>query len=98
MNAQALRREMNTQIDIDAPPDSVWSVLTAFKSYGEWNPAIIAVSGDVSVGSQDALGCDPLSGAIESTATTIPEIIREMLITPWCPETCRRLPHAAPRP
>ncbi|MGH7440822.1 MAG: sulfate adenylyltransferase subunit CysD, partial [Polyangiaceae bacterium] len=27
------------------------------------------------------LGCYPLSGAIESTATTVPEIIREMLIT-----------------
>jgi sulfate adenylyltransferase subunit 2 len=27
------------------------------------------------------LGCYPLSGAIESTATTLPEIIREMLMT-----------------
>ncbi|MCA9521771.1 MAG: sulfate adenylyltransferase subunit CysD [Myxococcales bacterium] len=27
------------------------------------------------------LGCYPLSGAIESTATTLPEIIREMMIT-----------------
>jgi sulfate adenylyltransferase subunit 2 len=27
------------------------------------------------------LGCYPLSGAIESTATTVPEIIREMLLT-----------------
>jgi sulfate adenylyltransferase subunit 2 len=27
------------------------------------------------------LGCYPLSGAIESTATTLPEIIREMLLT-----------------
>ncbi|MDP9036778.1 MAG: sulfate adenylyltransferase subunit CysD [Myxococcota bacterium] len=27
------------------------------------------------------LGCYPLSGAIESTATTVPEVIREMLLT-----------------
>jgi sulfate adenylyltransferase subunit 2 len=27
------------------------------------------------------LGCYPLTGAIESTATTLPEIIREMLLT-----------------
>ncbi len=27
------------------------------------------------------LGCYPLSGAIESTATTLPEIIQEMLLT-----------------
>jgi sulfate adenylyltransferase subunit 2 len=27
------------------------------------------------------LGCYPLTGAIESTATTLPEIIQEMLLT-----------------
>src|SRR5579859_4225402 len=59
MNVQALRREMKTQIDIDAPPESVWSVLTAFKSYGEWNPAIIAVSGNASVGSRLSLRFQP---------------------------------------
>ena len=59
MNVQALRREMKTQIDIDASPESVWSVLTAFKAYGEWNPAIIAVSGDVSVGSRLTLRFQP---------------------------------------
>ncbi len=29
------------------------------------------------------LGCYPLSGAVESTATTLPEIIQEMLSTQW---------------
>ena len=28
------------------------------------------------------LGCYPLTGAIESSATTLPEVIREMLLTP----------------
>ncbi len=27
-----------------------------------------------------ALGCYPLTGAVESTATTLPEIIQEMLL------------------
>jgi sulfate adenylyltransferase subunit 2 len=27
------------------------------------------------------LGCYPLSGAVESTATTLPQIIQEMLLT-----------------
>ena len=27
------------------------------------------------------LGCYPLSGAVESTATTVPQVIREMLLT-----------------
>jgi sulfate adenylyltransferase subunit 2 len=29
------------------------------------------------------LGCYPLSGAVDSTATTVPEIIQEMLLTKW---------------
>lgn len=29
------------------------------------------------------LGCYPLSGAIDSTAATVPEVIREMLLTKW---------------
>jgi sulfate adenylyltransferase subunit 2 len=29
------------------------------------------------------LGCYPLSGAIDSTARTVPEVIREMLLTKW---------------
>jgi hypothetical protein len=59
MKVQALRREMKTQIDIDAPPARVWSVLTAFEAYGEWNPAIVAVSGDVDVGSRLTLRFQP---------------------------------------
>jgi sulfate adenylyltransferase subunit 2 len=27
------------------------------------------------------LGCYPLTGAVESSATTVPEVIREMLLT-----------------
>jgi sulfate adenylyltransferase subunit 2 len=29
------------------------------------------------------LGCYPLTGAIRSTATTLPEVIREMLLTTY---------------
>jgi hypothetical protein len=50
---------MCTQVDIEAAPESVWSVLTALKWYGEWNPAIIAASGTVSVGSRLTLRFQP---------------------------------------
>jgi sulfate adenylyltransferase subunit 2 len=39
------------------------------------------------------LGCYPLSGAIESTATTIPEIIREMLVTKYSERQGRLIDH-----
>jgi hypothetical protein len=30
--------EITTSIDVDAPPEVVWQVLTDFDSYDEWNP------------------------------------------------------------
>ena len=37
--------EINTTIDIDAPPDRVWSQLIAFSAYPSWNPFIKALEG-----------------------------------------------------
>ncbi|MFB6155940.1 MAG: SRPBCC family protein [Haloferacaceae archaeon] len=35
--------ELSTSVDIDAPSDVVWDVLTDFDEYGEWNPfALVA--------------------------------------------------------
>jgi len=39
------------------------------------------------------LGCYPLSGAIESKATTIPEIIQEMLLTKFSERQGRLIDH-----
>jgi sulfate adenylyltransferase subunit 2 len=39
------------------------------------------------------LGCYPLSGAIESTATTVPEVIREMLLTRHSERQGRMIDH-----
>lgn len=55
-----MRREMRTEVEIDAPPERVWSVLTALQSYHEWNPAIIAASGDLRVGSRLTLRFQPI--------------------------------------
>lgn len=32
--------ELRTEIEIDAPPERVWSALTAFSAYHTWNPFI----------------------------------------------------------
>jgi hypothetical protein len=31
-------RELSTTIDIEAPPETVWAVLTDFERYPDWNP------------------------------------------------------------
>lgn len=33
-------RELRTEIDINAPVEKVWSILTDFDSYPDWNPFI----------------------------------------------------------
>ena len=43
-------REIATQVDIDATPAEVWSVLTDFARYAEWNPFMREASGQARVG------------------------------------------------
>jgi len=44
--------ELRTEIEIVAPPDRVWGVLTDFGAYHEWNPFMTAVEGTLAVGSK----------------------------------------------
>ncbi|WP_405056634.1 SRPBCC domain-containing protein [Kribbella sp. NBC_01505] len=46
MNAFALR----TTIDLDAAPPKVWAVLTDAAAYPEWNPLILSLTGELTVG------------------------------------------------
>lgn len=40
-----MTRRIDTEILISAPPERVWSVLTDFASYPQWNPFIVAIEG-----------------------------------------------------
>jgi hypothetical protein len=43
-------RRVETAIDIAAPPDTVWQVLTDFRAYAAWNPFIVAAGGTAQAG------------------------------------------------
>jgi len=43
-------RELHTEIRIDAPPSRVWAVLTDTRAYGEWNPFIVSMTGEIVAG------------------------------------------------
>jgi hypothetical protein len=45
-------REIRDEIEIDAPPERVWAVLTDFESYPEWNPFVKHISGPVERGAK----------------------------------------------
>ena len=52
-------RELHTEIEIDAPPERVWEVLTDFSAYPEWNPFIRSIEGTAQVGSQLKVRIEP---------------------------------------
>lgn len=45
--AFAPRVEIVTEIDIDAPPATVWSVLADLPGHREWNPFIVSMEGEL---------------------------------------------------
>jgi hypothetical protein len=45
-------KEITTEILIQAPPKKVWTILTDFGKYPEWNPFIKSVTGEVAVGKE----------------------------------------------
>lgn len=46
------KTELRTEVEIDAPPERVWSVLSDFARYHEWNPFITRVEGELREGAR----------------------------------------------
>jgi hypothetical protein len=55
-------RELRTEIEIDARPESVWEILVDFAKYPEWNPFIKSISGEASEGSRLKVRIEPDGG------------------------------------
>jgi hypothetical protein len=45
-------KALNTEIIINASAEKVWSILTDFKKYPEWNPFIVRIEGKPEVATQ----------------------------------------------
>ena len=45
-----MAKEIKTEILINATPEKVWSILTNFDNYPNWNPFIKSIKGEVKVG------------------------------------------------
>jgi hypothetical protein len=44
--------QLRTELEIAAAPDAVWRVLSDFATYQEWNPFIVRIAGNLSVGAR----------------------------------------------
>jgi len=47
-----MAKEIRTEIDINAPPERVWSLLTDFAAFPSWNPFIRKATGEPKVGTR----------------------------------------------
>lgn len=43
-------KEIITSIEINASPETVWSILSDFESYPDWNPFVVSIEGDLAPG------------------------------------------------
>lgn len=53
------RRELNTEIEINAPAERVWKVLTDFAAYPHWNPMIRKANGELRLGARLKVRFEP---------------------------------------
>jgi len=54
-----MSKEIKTEILIQAAPSKVWSVLTNFQNYPQWNPFIRSITGEVEVGKRITARIEP---------------------------------------
>jgi len=45
-------KEVRSEIEIQAPPERVWQILTDFDKWSEWNPSLYRASGTAALGEQ----------------------------------------------
>jgi len=74
-----MRHELHTEIEIDAPVEAVWGVITDLEAYAEWNPFITQSSGEAAIGNKlvnrmeppdgKAMTFKPVVTAVEPTET-----------------------------
>jgi hypothetical protein len=55
-------KELHTEIEIDAPAERVWRLLTDFASYPRWNPFIRTISGRPIPGERLEVRLEPPGG------------------------------------
>ena len=64
-------RELYTEIEINAPADRIWGILTDVAKWSDWNAFIPEVKGEISVGSRISVRVEPSDGRAMSFKATI---------------------------
>jgi hypothetical protein len=67
-------KQLSAEIEIAAPPERVWAILTEFAAYPAWNPFIRKIEGAPVVGTRLAVRIEPPGGrgmAFRPTVLTV---------------------------
>ncbi|HYV52857.1 MAG TPA: SRPBCC domain-containing protein [Candidatus Eisenbacteria bacterium] len=67
-------KEINTEIEINAPPEKVWRVITDFTHFPDWNPFIREIVGTLIVGSKLEIHISTTSGKNRTYRTTLTKV------------------------
>ncbi|WP_341908040.1 SRPBCC domain-containing protein [Fluviicola taffensis] len=54
-----MKKEIKSEIVIQASPNRIWEILTAFEKYPSWNPFIKSLQGQVKVGEKMVVRLEP---------------------------------------
>ena len=65
------RKSVEARLLIEAPPKSVWAVLTDTSNYATWNPIFVRVSGDMRPGGELALDMKLENGQVSQITVTV---------------------------
>lgn len=57
-----MAHDLHSEIDVEATPETVWSILTDLTAYPEWNPFITSAEGTVTVGARLVNRLEPPGG------------------------------------
>lgn len=69
-----MAHQLHTEIEIDATPEAVWTVLTDLRSYPDWNPFITSAEGDVAEGARLVNRLEPPGGKPMTFKPTVTEV------------------------
>lgn len=61
--------------DIAAPPETVWTELSAVPTYADWNPFITSARGDLVPGARLELRIEPPGGRAMTFRPTVTEVV-----------------------
>lgn len=57
-----LAKEIKTEIIIQASPETIWTILTDFDAYPQWNPFIVSIKGNAIKGNKIEISIYPPDG------------------------------------